>query len=422
MLGSEILEVAIGVIFVFLLVSIACSAIREGIEAWFKSRAAYLEYGIRELLHDRRAMGLANSLYNHPLVHGLYPGGYPGALSSGQPPILAHGASLPSYIPSRTFALALLDMAARGPDTDILSSDPDAPAISIDSIRLNLLRLQNPPVQRVLLTAMDVAQGDLNRLIAEIEAWYNGAMDRVSGLYKRSTQWIILWIGFAVAVVLNVNAIQIADFLYRNDTARAAIVARAETAATDTAFLSRTYAETRAEIDVLKLPTGWEDVEFHPPWEKRAVGRTGDGAAVLASVWPSIWHYPWWSFVLLPLLGWICTGLAATFGAPFWFDLLNKVMVIRATVKPHEKSPEEGSEDRQLPAPKPADAPEHRWVAYGGVEQPRWEGTRIEAAPIPPGIPPVAPPDAESALDGCDVAIAGMTADDELPVAEGGVA
>ena len=420
MLGSEILEVAIGVIFVFLLVSIACAAIREGIEAWFKSRAAYLEYGIRELLHDRRAMGLANSLYNHPLVYGLYPGGYPGALSSDQPPILAHGARLPSYIPSRTFALALLDMAARGPDTDAVSSDPDAPGISIDSIRLNLLRLQNPPVQRVVLTALDVAQGDLNRVVAEIETWYNSAMDRVSGLYKRSTQWIILWIGFALALVLNVNAIQIADFLYRNDTARTAIVARAETAATDTAFLRRTYTQTQADLDVLSLPIGWDDVEFHPPWEKRA----------LTSVWPSVWRYPWWSYVLAPVLGWMLTGLAATFGAPFWFDMLNKVMVIRATVKPHEKSPEEGSEDRQLPAPKPAKAPEVTVVPASGGEQPRWEGTRIEVAPRaswsgvsgPPGTLPAAPPDGESALDGCDVAIAEMTADDELPGAEGGVA
>ena len=33
-------------------------------------------------------------------------------------------------------------------------------------------------------------------------------------------------------------------------------------------------------------------------------------------------------------------------GAPFWFDVLNKFMVIRATVKPREKSPDEASEDR----------------------------------------------------------------------------
>ena len=52
MFGSGILEVAIGIIFIYLLVSLLCSAVREGIEAWTKTRAAYLEYGIRELLHD----------------------------------------------------------------------------------------------------------------------------------------------------------------------------------------------------------------------------------------------------------------------------------------------------------------------------------------------------------------------------------
>src|SRR5207237_3183830 len=56
-----------------------------------------------------------------------------------------------------------------------------------------------------------------------------------------------------------------------------------------------------------------------------------------------------------PILGWLLTAVAATMGAPFWFDLLNKVMVIRSTVKPHEKSPEESSEDRQTSKDKKLD-------------------------------------------------------------------
>ena len=76
MFGSRILEVAIGIIFIFLLVSMICSAIREGIESWVKSRAAFLEHGIRELLHDRHAVGIARSLYTHPLVYGLYASEY----------------------------------------------------------------------------------------------------------------------------------------------------------------------------------------------------------------------------------------------------------------------------------------------------------------------------------------------------------
>ena len=55
MFGSEILDVAVGVIFVFLLVSMICSAIREGLETVLKTRAAYLEQGIRELLRDPTA-------------------------------------------------------------------------------------------------------------------------------------------------------------------------------------------------------------------------------------------------------------------------------------------------------------------------------------------------------------------------------
>src|SRR4029079_11621332 len=111
MFGSRILEVAIGIIFVFLLVSMICSAIREGIESWVKARAAFLEQGIRELLHDRHAVGIARSVYTHPLIYGLYAAEYePGSATrvlSG----LSRGGNLPSYIPSRSFALALLDIA-----------------------------------------------------------------------------------------------------------------------------------------------------------------------------------------------------------------------------------------------------------------------------------------------------------------------
>jgi len=81
MFGSEMLEVAIGIIFVYLLISIICTAIREGIAAWLKTRAAFLEYGIRELLHDKKAEGIARSFYEHPFIYSLFSGEY----KSGRP-------------------------------------------------------------------------------------------------------------------------------------------------------------------------------------------------------------------------------------------------------------------------------------------------------------------------------------------------
>jgi hypothetical protein len=47
----------------------------------------------------------------------------------------------------------------------------------------------------------------------------------------------------------------------------------------------------------------------------------------------------------LKLLGWLITGIAISLGAPFWFDLLNKFMIVRSTVKPTEKSPPDKSKD-----------------------------------------------------------------------------
>src|SRR5262245_45439955 len=112
MFGSAILEVAIGLIFIYLLVSVTCSAVRETVEALLKTRAAYLEYGIRRILHDPEAQGIAKSLYNHPLVFALFTGEYKPIASDKRWQIF--GRNLPSYIPAKNFALALMDLAARG--------------------------------------------------------------------------------------------------------------------------------------------------------------------------------------------------------------------------------------------------------------------------------------------------------------------
>ncbi|HSU16299.1 hypothetical protein [Longimicrobium sp.] len=427
MFGSEILEVAIGIIFIYILVSVICSAVREGIEAFMKTRSAYLEHGIRELLHDADGKGLAESFFKHPLIYGLYLDEYkprPPLSVKGlfpwtrgrRPSYAAKGSGLPSYIPTKSFALALMDLAARGPATNAISSSPESTRISLDSIRQNVENLGNPGVQRALLTALDTAQNDLDKLQANLEAWYDSAMDRVSGWYKRSSQWIILVIGFAVAVAFNVNTLTIADYLYRNDAARQALVARAETAARDSTFVdSMNYKRARLALDSLSLPIGWT--------QKRIVPKEVDTGLERA-----------WFFIGIPFFGWLMTGIAATMGAPFWFDLLNKVMVIRSTVKPREKSREEGSEDRQpkkdaaqpqVVVQVPPAAPAGGGGAGGGGGGGGGPGAAappaasLPPAPGSPGAPD--PGDVEADVDACAMEMDDETPDDELPAAEGGV-
>ena len=81
----------------------------------------------------------------------------------------------------------------------------------------------------------------------------------------------------------------------------------------------------------LALPIGWDD-KSDPKRHFTGWSWSGDRGG-------------WWDQVKWHWLGWILTALAISLGAPFWFDLLNKFIVIRSAVKPHEKSPEESSKD-----------------------------------------------------------------------------
>jgi len=404
MFGLETLDVAIGVIFVFLLVSILCTAIREGIEGWMKTRAAYLWLGIRELLHDKSATGLASTFYGHPLIYSLFPGDFDKAKVLEKPRFWANGRGAPSYLPSRNFAVALMDIAARGPLTSGVTANGGAPEMSLDNIRANIRNIDNPAVQRVLLAAIDAAKGDLDRAQLNIEAWFNSGMDRVSGWYKRTTQYWLFAIGLFLAVLMNVNALTIADYLFRTPKVRDAVVNKADAylkVAASNAGAAKTseqqYNEAKTELLSLGLPIGWGS-----NWE--AAGR-GD-----------VERNDLWNYALLPVLGWLTTAFAATMGAPFWFDLLNKIMVIRSTVKPHEKSQEEGSEDRQAKAAQPQPS-----VPPPPPQQPG------QAPPPPPPLPAAVQRsaavsrDVEADLDDCGATPTVLTEDEDLPQAVGGV-
>ena len=106
MFGSEMLDIAIGMIFTYLLLSLICSAINELIERRLKNRATDLEQGIRELLDDKDGTGLVTQLYKHGMINDLFKGDYNAADKDKS--------NFPSYIPSRSVALAILGIVAPG--------------------------------------------------------------------------------------------------------------------------------------------------------------------------------------------------------------------------------------------------------------------------------------------------------------------
>src|SRR6267154_6707648 len=110
MFNSGIIDVAIGMVFVYLLLSLIASAVGEVIELWLTNRATDLERGIRELLLPGGAANASDfiqQLYNHPLINGLFPGKYEDSGINKARSFFMR-TKLPSYIPSRNFALALM--------------------------------------------------------------------------------------------------------------------------------------------------------------------------------------------------------------------------------------------------------------------------------------------------------------------------
>ncbi len=318
--GLDVLQIAIGLSFVYLLLSLICSAVSEGLETVLKNRSRDLERGLRELLSDEDGTNLVNLIYNHPLISGLFRDEYKAKLIRRR--LLCQGKiyggrTLPSYIPSSHFALALMDVVlpasatAPGGTKDALRrSEAQATAPTIESLRAAAAALPNARVSRALLVMIDASGNDVARIRESFEHWFDNSMDRVAGWYKRRTQVVIFAIAMASSGLLNLDTINIASRLATDSAMRSSLAVTAEEYAKQKTLQ---LPDLKRNIDSLSLgiPVGWDAA---PPNAYRWFMKT---AGILTS------------------------ALAATLGAPFWFDLLNRFITLRSSVKPKDKSGEE---------------------------------------------------------------------------------
>lgn len=291
LLGSEFLEIAIGLGFVYFQLSLVCSTLAELIARFLALRSRTLKQGIYNLLSDPK---VADEFFTHPLIAGLYrPGFFDRVLRR---------AGLPSYIPSRSFALALLDV--------VMPANHESGSKSVAELRKTILKLPSGELRRALLPLIDSAEDNLGSVRTNVEAWFDDAMDRVAGWYKREAQLIILGLALAVSFTLNADSFAIANSLSQNARVRAIVVASAEhrmdisTDQESETPLTR-ILDVHAELQQMPLPIGWH--------------------ATIPSLASAN------MFGLENLLGLIFTSLAVSLGAPFWFELLNKLVNIRAS-------------------------------------------------------------------------------------------
>ncbi len=315
--GLPALDVAIGFVALFFLLSTVCSAINEGIANMLGWRARTLEDAIRSLVGEPRAKEgwrkllkggwrrigrlaqpqaeaekeLTLTLFDHWRIKGLV----------RNPDSRWRRRARPSYLPPRAFSLALAETLAQRPPTDGANDEKSPWEQTDDEILTRVTRileeLPEGQLRSLVNKAAHNAHESLEGFRTQVEHVFDDSMERASGWYKRKVQTALLVIAAVVAIGLNIDTVRVATVLWNDQPLRTAVATRAAAQGTP-----EDAAAAVDEISQLKLPVGW-------------------GANAPDNV-------------LFAIPGWLITIAALNLGAPFWFDLLSRLSRLRGSGVP----------------------------------------------------------------------------------------
>ena len=293
-----LLNFVIGMSAIYLLVSLFVTTIQELIAQLFALRARYLRVGIVKLLEQGKSdvsvlaartssAPLVDKFYGNPLIQGL---------ASSRPGRTAE----PSYVSKDTFTSVALEITG-------LVANGTTPERVLEFAERLKGKNNTTPIEHAIATFAEEAAGNLKKLQTRLGTWFDESMERVGGAYKRWTQVATVVIGIVLAVAFNIDTIAISQSLLSSPQQATLFADQVAKLSQSSAADTKLAAQLNAAIEQAKIPFGWKD----------------GGPA---------------SNLLLVLIGWLATGLAASLGSAFWFDTLKRFVSIRASgAKPSEK-------------------------------------------------------------------------------------
>ena len=357
MFGSVVLEVAIGLVLIFSLYSLLASTLSEIFTSFLNLRASTLREALRRMLADDDSTlkdneGLLGSLVDHPNIKYL-----------GRQSVFKKYKGKPAYIGSKLFANTLVDVLidkGRGQELHESPGGKDATRKNLvvaepgvmqqlkslfdqqKEIQENRAREKSPPgkglrdmsaletntpkadsviiekdtLQQLNLLFTD-AQDDLARFKTNIEEWFNQTMKSASGWYKQKVQVILIVIGFILAVAFNASTFQIVHSLSTDKQAREQMVNLAVAA-------QEKYGTDTSQVKDLKELLAVKD---------SLVVDIQKSGSILGMGWNHVGTPCTWGYFFSNFWGYIVTALAVSLGAPFWFEVLNKLVNLRSSVK-----------------------------------------------------------------------------------------
>jgi hypothetical protein len=367
MFNSTVLDIVIGLVFIYLLYSLLATTVQEIIASNFGFRAKILERAVFRMLEDENKFnskfksvlylfkklgngGAKNSttheFYNHPLMKFL-----------GENNL--HGK--PAYISRQTFSKVIVDLL-RG--DQVRPGDDISPLIqkSLDDKTTNWgnAKISEETVSYLKSIWAD-SDGDVKIFKGHLENWFDETMDRATGWYKKHTQVILFFVGLAIAILFNVDTIKIVDRLEKDPKLREQLVQQADAFEKshpdldkkillqeneNNKFLAQYTKDNLKTNDSLKNRQMKDSMELANYLALKARRDTlfEQAASLIKNDLNGVHHalgLEWGNYACKPglflciiksLFGWTITALALSLGAPFWFDLLNKLMKLRGSV------------------------------------------------------------------------------------------
>ncbi|MGQ1786242.1 MULTISPECIES: hypothetical protein [unclassified Saccharicrinis] len=299
MLNNPAIDIAIGLVFIYAVYSLIATTLTELINSWLNLRGKVLRTGIKRMLDDQDNKSdtdeiLSNIFLERPEFKYL-----------GKKSMFTGKSKLPSYLKPKTFAKTLLNMLDK-----VYDSQMD---LSVVKSKLN----PNSPTHQYLIGLIEGAENKTEEFKAGAEEWYSETMERVSGWYKKKAQLTTFIVGLAIAYSMNVNTIEIAKRLGKDEKSRIAMVEAASG-----------YVASYGSLDSIP-DKGLEKVDALTTQIEELLNETKTVDSIIDIKFPSLdMDSPsWFTYIL----GCLLTAIALSVGAPFWFDLLNKLIKLRGS-------------------------------------------------------------------------------------------
>ncbi|MFY0631896.1 MAG: hypothetical protein JXR05_16150 [Flavobacteriaceae bacterium] len=380
-LNNSIVGTILSMMLIYALLSILVSIILELWNQFKNTRAKSLKDAISTMIDGQEGSKYAEEFFNSYMVNGQIKG------SKSKP--IDH---ISDNLFTEAFTDTITKLTNNNLDDTEQKGDSTQEQNRLDVIKAGIEKISdNDPLKALLLSFCFKADGDYLKFESHMKDWYNEFMGRVSSWYKKAQRWKLLIAGSIIAISLNVDSIFLFNVINKNDTLRNELVSVADNVANDYSKLDsvqredpnqllkvtksginqiidstkakegvvdskkldlyigklqgiagkldsieqKKYTQTKEALSLvsdLSIPIGWKDNRAPLSWRsstsKNAKKSSPRSNTALKEYLDSRNKFSF-ANVLLYLAGIMITAFSLSFGAPFWFQMLSKLVNLR---------------------------------------------------------------------------------------------